>query len=127
VPLNSIQKESKMGAEGGIIICKIDDIRKKWPEIKKDILERFNRKGNSFHVWNKEKYIENIPKIQSLSDDISGMNDKEVVGFLRNFASQYDTPYLFGSFIIFSEGDNINDMDNLIVNCFPGDYVQTWS
>lgn len=116
-----------MGAEGGIIICEIKEIKEQWPKIKKEILQTLDRKGNSSYVWNKEDYIEKMPEIQGLKGDISDMSKKEVFDFLREFISKYDTPYLFGDFIIFADGDNISDINNSMSNCFPGEYIQTWS
>lgn len=114
-----------MGAEGGVIICKTDDIRKYWPEIKIDILERLRQNGE--YSRDKKYFEEKALEISSLPDSIINMSNKELINFIRNFTRQYDTPYLFENTVTFADGTNIDKISNSISGCFPGDCIQTWS
>lgn len=84
---------------------------------------RLNGEYSRYKKYFEEKALE----VSALPDSIINMNNQELINFLRSFTRQYDTPYLFENTVTFADGTNIDEISNAISDCFPGDYIQTWS
>lgn len=115
-----------MGADGGIKITSVDDIKKDWINIKTQLISRFE--GNLKHCGSWEiKYIEEyIEKSKNLPDDINNLTGDDIVimfGYLRSC----NCPYHFNGYIITGEGDNVADQMNTLSSCLDGEYIETWT
>lgn len=115
-----------MGADGGIKISSVDDIKKDWTNIKTQLISRFEGSLNYCGSW-ELKYIEKyINKSKELPDDINNFTGDDIVnlfGYLRSC----DCPYHFNGCIITGEGDNVADQMNTLSDCLKGTSIETWT
>jgi len=114
-----------MGADGGIKITKISDIRDNWTDIREKIIK--NAEWYYNHTEYGKTYLEKIwVKCQELPDKINDVPNEHLVELFKSMKS-CDVPYLFENYIITSEGDNIPDYHLILADSLKGIYIETWT
>jgi hypothetical protein len=114
-----------MGADGGIKITKISDIRKKWKDVIKNIIEglEYDIEKNDY---NSEYSLELLDKVKKLPKTIDNLSNEEICKILQIFES-CDCPYLYEDNLITGEGDLVGDQMNMLSYALPGIYIETWT
>ena len=115
-----------MGADGGIRISKISDIKKDWFKIKSSLINRFEFCVRTKENYESEYYIEYLDKSKKLPDNIDNLSNKDIKN-LFNYLSSCDCPYLYEDSIITGEGDNVEDQMNTLSEILPGISIETWT
>lgn len=116
-----------MGADGGIKITKVSDIKKDWLEIRINLLTSLEYDlKKSIGLW-ETNYIQNsIDGCNKLPDDISGYSGEDIVKMF-SFMSSCDCPYLYEDSIITAVGDNVSDDMNTLSFALNGISIETWT
>ena len=114
-----------MGADGGVKISKVSDIKKEWLDIKKELIRETERRLNN-SSWDRRYYQEYFDKSKSLPDDVTNLTDKEVCDLFR-YLSSCDCPNLYNDLIITAEGDNVADQMDILSMVLPGVSIETWT
>ena len=96
-----------MGAEGGIKIFKIEDLKQNWEKLKVDTIGWAKEQLNWCYEWEKERIYNLIEKCKNLPDYISDMDYLDIVKMLQIFKN-CETPYLYEDKIIIAYGDNVS-------------------
>lgn len=115
-----------MGADGGIRITSVDEIKNDWLNIKSQLITSFEINLEYCDSWDLkyiEKYIEVTKK---LPDEINSLTGDDIVNIF-NYLSSCDCPYHFNGYIITGNGNNVPDYMNILSNCLNGKYIETWT
>jgi len=115
-----------MGADAGIRITSVDEIKKDWVNIKTQLLSKFEGSLKDCGSWELKYIQECIEQTKKLPDNINNLNGDDIsnmFGYLRSC----DCPYHFNGFIITGEGDNVAEQMNTLSNCLNGEYIETWT
>jgi hypothetical protein len=123
-----------MGADGGIVITKLKDIRNNWPKIKEGLIKSFeydkNRAISRNESWNVNSYSVALQKSKELPDSLGELSDVELVN-LFDFTASCDCPCLLEGNIITASGDYVWDFMNTLSFCLrsnaDGIYIETWT
>ena len=114
-----------MGADGGIKITKISEIRENWNEIREKIIKNAEWYYNDTDYA--KSYLEKVwIQAQELPDDIKHLDNVGIIKVLSPFVS-CDVPYLFENYIITAEGDNIPDHHLILSDSLNGLSIETWT
>lgn len=119
-----------MGADGGIIISKVDDIKKDWSKIKQDLITSFEYRIKRAESWEIKYAEENLAKSKELPDDISSYTGEDIIKMF-DYLKSCDCPYLFEGFIITGNGDYVTDSMNILSSCLrsldSSVDIETWT
>lgn len=115
-----------MGADGGIKITKISDIKKDWSKIKDDLIRCFEREIKSSDEWEKKYHEEYLMWSMELPDDIESLSGEDVCK-LFSYLSSCDCPYLYEDSMITAEGDYVSDRMDILSRCLNGISIETWT
>lgn len=123
-----------MGADGGIRITKISEIKQYWKEIKTRLTNNFTSdlKGCADYerVW-----IENyLTCSKALPDNVDKLSSDDIVR-LFGYLSSCDCPYLYeipdNDLLITGEGDYVADQMNTLSHALrsldDSTYVESWT
>lgn len=103
-------------ASGGIIIVPICSIKEQWVKIKERVLDRASQ--------------EYYKTVEAWPDNIETLSAESIVSMFGPFKS-CDCPCLSGDYIVFAEGDNIEENQDFIAHVMWGvkgaQYIETWT
>lgn len=102
-----------MGADGGVKVCTVEEVKEKWKEIRSELL--FHLLGNPL-----------LRQARSLPTSISQLSGDEIVK-LFSFMRSCDCPFHYHGVIILGNGNYVSRDMNLLSSIFPGVYVETWT
>jgi hypothetical protein len=122
-----------MGADGGIVITKVQSIKDNWPKVKDELIKWFEgglagvvRRDES---WNVKTYTEAVEACKNLPDDVKDCSGEDIVKLL-GFAASCECPYLFEDNIITGQGDYVWDLMDTLSHCLcsiGGTRIETWT
>lgn len=102
-----------MGADGGVKICTVEEVKQKWKEIKSELL--INLRGDPL-----------LKEAKFLPSNVDKLSGDEIVK-LFSFMRSCDCPFHYHGVIILGNGDYVSSDMNLLSSIFPGVYVETWT
>ena len=115
-----------MGADGGIKITKVSEIKTNWKQIKKNLIKWFEEDLSRCDNWEKKFLQEYLDKSKLLPDDIKTLSGDEVCKLFK-YLSSCDCPYLYEDAIITAEGDNVASQMETLSMCLNGISIETWT
>lgn len=116
-----------MGADGGIQITKISNIRKNWSKIKTTLTRSFENDLSRCSDYEFNFYTKLVEKSKELPDSIEGLTADEIKELLMRYES-CDCPYLLGNtYLITAIGDYVEDQMNTLSYCLDGIRIETWT
>lgn len=115
-----------MGADGGITITKISDIKTKWSQIRESLINWFESDLKTADKWEIEFIVDNLNNSKALPLDISGLSNEgicDLFGYLRSC----DCPYLYEDSIITANGDYVPESMCNLSMALNGIRIETWT
>lgn len=108
-----------MGADGGIVIYKYEEIKNNWNEIKPVLVNEFltNEEFSWYFTLNS---IDNYNYVQKIIDiDITVLTCNEFCKWFREEVwSNCDTPFAIDNWVVFPYGDNVPNEISVLEQCF---------
>ena len=115
-----------MGADGGIKITSVNDIKKDWINIKAQLISRFEGSLKNCGSWELKSFEEYLEKTKNTPDNINNLSGDDIETML-SYLRSCDCPYHFNGYIITGEGDNVADHMNTLSDCLKGTSIETWT
>jgi hypothetical protein len=117
-----------MGADGGVRLTPISELRENWTKIREDVIRAFETQVKYSDEWARKWAVLSLEKgARELPEKIDRLPAYEIVE-LFGFARSCDCPYLIGETImITAQGDYVAGDMNTLSMALPGDYVETWT
>jgi len=115
-----------MGADGGIKISKVSEIKQNWKSIREQLINALEQNLNFVDKYElryaEEAWLEseNLPKN---IDKFTGEDIVKMFEFLKNC----DCPYHYEGLIITGNGNNIESNMNTLSSILPGVNIETWT
>ena len=128
---SKINKGDKMGADGGITIHKIKDIKNGWPEIRIEIInfyEKIKEKECNRSEWHCKNHKKRLNAILNSPSNIDDLDNEELGKLLYSIIPYYDTPYVIDFIVITAYGTNIDEDAEALFDMLPScEQIETWS
>lgn len=115
-----------MGANGGIKITKVSEIKTNWKQVKENLIRRFEQDLNRCDNWEKKFLQEYLDKSKQLPDSVEYLSGEEICKVFQYLAS-CDCPYLYEDLIITAEGDNVESQMETLSMSLNGISIETWT
>jgi hypothetical protein len=115
-----------MGADGGIKITKIQEIKEKWETIRETLIIYLENDLKYAQSWEIKYAQSNLEESKNLPITINHYTGHDIVKMF-GFISSCDCPYWYEDNIITAEGDNVPFSMNTLSNVLPGISIETWT
>lgn len=115
-----------MGADGGVKITKVSDIKKDWKAIKENLISALERDVQDAETWALKYAQEALDESRKLPDNIDNHSGEDIVKMF-SFMASCDCPYLYEDVILTGVGDNVGDNMRTLSMVLRGVYVETWT
>ena len=115
-----------MGADGGIKITKVSEIKTNWKQIKENLIKWFEQGLNRCDNWEKKFLQEYLDKSKELPNEINNLSGEEICKLFQ-YLAYCDCPYLYEDAIITAEGDNVASQMETLSMSLNGISIETWT
>jgi hypothetical protein len=115
-----------MGADGGIKISKVSEIKQNWKSIRENLINALERDLEYADKWELKYSEEAWEKSGNLPKNIDNFTGDDIVKMFH-FLANCDCPYHYEGLIITGNGDNIGSNMNTLSNVLQGVNIETWT